>query len=56
MVGDHGWGGIHLTAAEKQKKEEGLGSFFLKNFFDLFYIYEYTVAVFRHTNRGHRNP
>jgi hypothetical protein len=30
----------------------------LKRFFKiyLFYLYEYTVAVFRHTRRRHRNP
>jgi hypothetical protein len=30
--------------------------FFFKDFIYLFYIYEYTVAVFRYTKRGHRNP
>jgi hypothetical protein len=25
-------------------------------FRDLFYVYEYIVAVFRHTRRGHRVP
>jgi len=25
-------------------------------FYNLFHIYEYTVAVFRHTRRGHRIP
>ena len=25
-------------------------------FFSLFYIYEHTVAVFRHTRRGHQIP
>jgi hypothetical protein len=29
-------------------------SFFLKIY--LFYLYEYTVAVFRHTRRGHPIP
>ena len=27
-----------------------------KRFIYLFYVYEYTVAVFRHTRRGHRIP
>ena len=25
-------------------------------FICLFYVYEYTVAVFRHTRRGHQTP
>jgi hypothetical protein len=29
-------------------------SFFLKKKKDLFYVYEHTIAVFRHTRRGHR--
>ena len=31
---------------------------FSKKFFNiyLFYVYEYTVAVFRHTRRGHQIP
>jgi hypothetical protein len=28
--------------------------FFLHFFIHLFYLYEYTVAVFRHTRRGHQ--
>jgi hypothetical protein len=29
---------------------------YLKDFIYLFYVYEYTVAVLRHTRRGHWNP
>jgi hypothetical protein len=29
---------------------------FLKDYIYLFYVYEYTVAVFRHTRRGHQIP
>jgi hypothetical protein len=32
----------------------GLG--FLFFFKDLFYLYEYTVAVFRHSRRGYQTP
>ena len=28
--------------------------YFLKDFKNLFHVYEYTVAVFRHTRRGHQ--
>jgi hypothetical protein len=31
-------------------------SFLSLRFIYLFYVYEYTVAVFRHTRRGHRIP
>jgi hypothetical protein len=30
--------------------------FFLKRITYLLYVYEYTVAVFRHTRRGHQIP
>jgi hypothetical protein len=30
--------------------------FFFKRFIYLFCVYEYTVAVFRHTRRGHKIP
>ena len=33
-----------------------LFTFFLFFFKDLFYVYKYTVAVFRHTRRGHQIP
>ena len=43
---DHGPAGLQLTA---------LFYFFFKDLFTcLFYAYEYTVAVFRHTRRGHQ--
>ena len=31
-------------------------SFFLFKIIYLFYVYEHTVAVFRHTRRGHLDP
>ena len=31
-------------------------SFSFLRFIYLFYVYEYTVAVFRHTRRGHQIP
>jgi hypothetical protein len=30
------------------------GSFLLLRFIYLFYVYEYTIALFRHTRRGHQ--
>jgi len=35
------------------RPEDGTGTLFFK---DLFYICEYTVAVFRHTRTGHQIP
>jgi hypothetical protein len=44
----------------KNKQTKKLKSCFLKDLFKkfiyLFYVYEYTVAVFRHTRRGHKIP
>ena len=49
----------HVFPGDVSVKVSGLGfffsiSFFLNNY--LFYEHEYTVAVFRHTRRGHQIP
>jgi hypothetical protein len=38
---------------QKENRKNTIFPFFKKN---LFYLYEYTVAVFRHTRRGHQIP
>jgi hypothetical protein len=41
--------------AEKVSEFFVISSFFKKNM-HLFYVYEYTIAVFSHTRRGHQIP
>jgi hypothetical protein len=43
-----------FNPSTREAEAGGLLIFFFKDFIYLFYIYdEYTVAVFRHTRRGH---
>jgi hypothetical protein len=47
------WHGNPLTSAFSVLELLDNLDFFFK---DLFYLYEYTVALFRHTRRGHQIP
>jgi hypothetical protein len=40
----------HALAQQKKKKKKKKKKFFLNIY--IFYLYDYTVAVFRHTRRG----
>jgi hypothetical protein len=46
----------HITMDKCRKRKPRVHAFKKKKrFISLFYVYEYTVAVFRHTRRGHRH-
>jgi hypothetical protein len=47
---------VYLLSVELNKNSEELKHFFKKRFIYLFYVYEYTIALFKHTRRGHQIP
>ena len=47
---------VYLLSVELNKNSEELKHFFKKRVIYLFYVYEYTIALFKHTRRGHQIP